>query len=508
MPEYEGKINCIYIDPPYNTGKEGWVYNDAVNDPRVLKWLGQVVGKEGEDLSRHDKWLCMMYPRLKLLHRLLASDGVIFISIDNNEQAALKILCDEIFGYANHITNICCVNNPKGRSDERYFATAHEYILAYKKTNALDLAGFVPDDVVTSRYNKVDNGRLYREIDLRKTGDNDTREDREKMYYPFFYNPQTQHLIVGELDEAAPLDYITIYPKKTPRIDGRWRWSLDLAKDEIHTLFARYMPTKKQWSVFEKDYLDTREHVKPTTVWNFKDVNSERGTELFIKYLGFNKDDFPNPKPIGTIKRLIGLVKSKNAIILDSFAGSGTTAQAVLALNTEDGGNRQFICIEMMDYAETVTAERVRRVISGYGEGKNSVAGTGGKFDYYTLGATLFNDDKNLNEDVGETTIRNYVAYSEHIPLSSQSSSTAQQISPYVLGITDTTLWVFYYNRDRITTLNIEFLGTLNINALQNEGKKRPNLFVIYADKCALSKDFLYEHGIRFKRIPRDITRF
>ena len=170
LPEYEGRIKCIYIDPPYNTGNENWVYNDNVNDPKIKKWLGQVVGKEAEDLTRHDKWLCMMYPRLKLLHQLLAEDGAIFISIDYREQANLKLICNEIFGVNNYITEIACINNPKGRSDDKYFATTHESIVVFRKTSKFEIGGFEPEENITKRYNKVDSlNRKYREIDLRKT---------------------------------------------------------------------------------------------------------------------------------------------------------------------------------------------------------------------------------------------------------------------------------------------------------------------------------------------------
>jgi adenine-specific DNA-methyltransferase len=133
LPELEGKVKCIYIDPPYNTGNEGWVYNDAVNDPKMKKWLGQVVGKEGEDLSRHDKWLCMMYPRLKLLHRLLADDGSIWISIDDNASGLLRPLMDEVFGIGNFVTTVIWEKADSPRNSARQFSTDHDYIFVYSK---------------------------------------------------------------------------------------------------------------------------------------------------------------------------------------------------------------------------------------------------------------------------------------------------------------------------------------------------------------------------------------
>lgn len=219
LPRYEGRVKCIYIDPPYNTGNEGWVYNDNVNDPKMKRWLGEVVGKDGEDLSRHDKWLCMMYPRLRLLQRLLADDGAIFISIDKNEVYSLKFICDEVFGSNNFITEIACVNKPSGRSDDKYIATAHESILLYRKSDSLKLGGFEPSEKITNRYSKADvNGDLYREEDLRKRGSHDERLDRPNLYYPFFYMPDTGDLIVGNNDDETPKGYLRIEPMKSANV--------------------------------------------------------------------------------------------------------------------------------------------------------------------------------------------------------------------------------------------------------------------------------------------------
>jgi adenine-specific DNA-methyltransferase len=246
LPYYEGKIKCIYIDPPYNTGNEGWVYNDNVNDPKIKRWLGKVVGKEAEDLTRHDKWLCMMYPRLKLLHKLLAPDGAIFVSIDDNEQASIKLLIDEIWGLGNFIAAVICVNNPKGRSDDKYIATAHETLLVYRKTINTKLSGFRPELKITKRYNKTDEeGKKYREIDLRKTGDSDLREDRPNMFYPFFYDEKSKKLLVDNLNLETPAGFIRILPMKSDILEGRWRWGIETAKEQIGKLIPKYMPAKQ-----------------------------------------------------------------------------------------------------------------------------------------------------------------------------------------------------------------------------------------------------------------------
>lgn len=493
LPQYEGKIRCIYIDPPYNTGNEGWVYNDNVNDPRIRKWLGQVVGSESEDLSRHDKWLCMMYPRLKLLHKLLAEDGVIFISLDYHEQPLLRMIMDEIFGSGNFVSEIACVNKPSGRSDDKYIATAHESIIIYRKSELLSLGGFAPEEKITKRYNKADSeGRLYREEDLRKRGTHDERTDRPNLFYPFFYNSSTNELIIGSNEDETPVGFIRIEPMKDKDVDGTWRWGKETAAEFISYIHPRYMPNKGQWSLFEWQYLDERGEVKPTTLWDFKDVNSERGTETFIKFLGFNKSDFPNPKPVGTIERIIRIATDKDSIILDSFAGSGTTAHAVLNMNKQDGGNRKFILIEMCDYAETITAERVRRVIDGYGDGKKAVEGTGGGFTFYELGEKLL-DSEYLNENVPLDKIRSYVYFTE-----TRQTVTDKEDEPHYLGSYLDTAYYFYYDKNAATTLDHTFLTTI---------KTKAESYVIYADRCILSEEELERYHITFKKIPRDITR-
>ena len=494
LPRYEGRIKCIYIDPPYNTGNEGWVYNDNVNDPKIKKWLGEVVGKEGEDLTRHDKWLCMMYPRLKLLQKLLADDGVIFVSLDFHEQPFMRLIMDEIFGASNYVSEIACVNKPSGRSDDKYIATAHESIIVYRKSPLLTLGGFEPEEKITKRYNKRDtDGRLYREEDLRKRGTHDERTDRPNLFYPFFFNQETGELIVGGNDEKTPDGFIRIEPMKSKDVQGTWRWGQDTANAQKTYIHPRYMPNKQQWSLFEWEYLDERGAAKPTTLWDFKDVNSERGTEVFIKYLGFKKEDFPNPKPVGTIQRILQIATAGDDIILDSFAGSGTTAHAVLNMNKADGGHRKFILVEMMDYADSITAERVKRVIKGYGEGKNAVEGTGGNFSFYDLGEPLLVGDC-LNEAVAPEKIREYIWFME----TKQPYAPPSGGNPYYLGKHNSTGYYFYYEPQRVTVLDYAFLSTITEKA---DGT------VIYADRCSISEDKLAKMGVTFKKIPRDISK-
>ena len=528
LPEFEGKVNCIYIDPPYNTGNEGWVYNDAVNDPKIKKWLGQVVGKEGEDLSRHDKWLCMMYPRLKLLHRLLANDGVIFVSIDDYEQATLKLCMDEIFGSKNFVAQIAAVTNLKGRNDKKHISACHEYILIYANNDFKSVGLPLTDEQKKAYCHSDEQGNLYALRDLRKRGGPDKREDRPNMFFPIYLSSQNGKL---SLENKSEND-IEILPLRGDGSDGRWRWGIERISAHIEWLHAKKTKKNGRWGIEHRIYLDPSIAIeatlegseededddeepierssKPKSIWIGGEFSTDSGKRA-VKAAVFNsKFDFP--KSVELIGRCIQMATAKNAIILDSFAGSGTTAHAVLKLNAQDGGNRRFILCEMMDYAETITAERVRRVMNGYGEVSKAVAGTGGAFDYYIVGVALFKEDKNLNEDVGEVAIRDYVTYTENIQPAAKCGQDvthiAQQVSRYALGVNDTALWLFYYERNRITTLNLDFLATLNIKSLLKNVGKRPEQFIIYADKCALDKDFLYEHGITFKRIPRDITRF
>lgn len=465
-----------------------------MDDPQIAAWIGKVVGNESEDMARHDKWLCMMYPRLKLLWRLMSHDGFIAISIDNTELFNLKAICDEIFGSNNFVTEISCVNNPKGRSDDKYVATAHEHILLYKK-DVVEFGQFEPEEKVTKRYREIDsNGDKFRAIDLRKTGDEDLRSDREDMFYPFFYNESTGELLLGNNEDPTPEGFIRIVPMKSPTIEGRWRWGKEEKSMQtgFDRLIARYMPKKNRWSIFEKDYLKDKEGVKPTTAWTYKDVNSERGTEQFVA-LGFEKTDFPNPKPIGTIQRILTMLNDKNAIILDSFAGSGTTAHAVLRENFLDKGNRKFILIEMMEYANSITAERVKRVISSNIVNEKAQNGTGGNFSYYELGDTLM-ENGIINENVSVDKIREYVYFMETkcqpIPINMNE--------PYLMGCHLVTAYYFYYDREHITTLNRDFLHTI---------KTPSDSYVIYADLCTLSDTELEKYHITFKKIPRDISK-
>lgn len=466
LPKYEGKIKCIYIDPPYNTGNENWVYNDNVNDPQIQRWLHQVVGKEGEDLSRHDKWLCMMYPRLKLLQRLLADDGVIFISIDVFEYAHLKCIMDEIFGIANFRNCIAVrrgIKNVQAQFEEvQALSLGHEYIYLYSKNTQAKLP------------------KLSKPLELAKAGKWDTfwrGTDRPTMRYRIF--------------DALPTS-------------GQWRWEENRTRKAMKNYeiyIAQYADKISIDDFFIEHLMATNEKL------DFVRKNENGVIQYYVppqtgKLLSDNWMDillsgsfagFDTEKNVLLIQRIIDWIVRPGEIILDSFAGSGTTAHAVLNMNKADGGNRKFICIEMMDYADTITAERVKRVINGYGEGKKTVDGTGGNFSYYELGEPLLVDDK-LNNAVSTEKIREYIYYME----TKQALPEAAADEPMLLGVYHGAAYYFNYEKDASTTLNAAFLKSI---------KTQAEAYVIYADTCVLSENKLQQFHITFKKIPRDIAR-
>ena len=356
---YLGAVKMIYIDPPYNTGKDVFAYFDQFDMDKEDYDEGMSRYDEDGNLNFasnsdsnprfHSAWCSMIYPCLLLSRNLLRDDGTIWISIDNHEIDNMLKICDEIFGASNRIGCIANINNPKGRSDEKNIATAHEYIVVYQKKCAV-LDGFQPEENVTKRYNKVDSkGKQYRHIDLRKTGDSDRREDRPKMFYYFYYNQSTGDFYPS-YDESCPNGYVQIMPLKDDGSYGRWRVGIDTAIERHDILEPTYMSVKKRWTIMEKDYMSDDLRVKATTAWTYKDVNSERGTEQFVD-LGFDKNIFPRPKPLGTIERALTLATHGDDIVLDFFSGSSTTAHAVMTMNAV-GGHRKFIMVQLPEPCE------------------------------------------------------------------------------------------------------------------------------------------------------------
>lgn len=496
LPEYEGRIDCIYIDPPYNTGNETWVYNDNVNDPRIKKWIKEIVGKEGDDLSRHDKWLCMMYPRLKLLHKLLKDEsGTIFISIDDNELANLKVIMDEIFGVHSFIEFFSWIKTSTPPSLARKSRKTTEYVLCYEKKK-------------TNRKYKAEEGDGG-DAPLLNTGNAvvELTFPKDSLFFKIddgLYSP-------GKYDRLTLNNEIEItdgYSDKDIKLSGEFKWTQETLNEEIANGTNFIIKSEK----FAIRYLRETDTFKAPTnllkekyftpLVDKKDAGVETNEGAKKEMLDiFGKHMFDYPKPSSLVEFFLKLMDNKNGIVLDSFAGSGTTAHAVLNLNKKDRGNRKFILIqidetnkkgEFINIAETITAERVKRVIKGYG----TTEGTGGSFDFYELGQPMFLEDGNLNELVGVEKIRQYIYYTEtKTPL----SETKNKDNKYFLDRYNDTAYYFHYEQDEVTTLDHAFLATMKTKAEQ---------YVIYADNCLLTKDFMTKHNIIFKKIPRDITRF
>ena len=489
LPEYEGRVKCIYIDPPYNPGNEKWVYNDNVNDPKIKKWLGEVVGKPGEDLSRHDKWLCMMYPRLKLLHKLLAEDGAVFISIDDNELANLKLLCDEIFGANNLVTNFIWERKKKPAFLSNQLGSITEYVLCYSK-EIKSLPAFTSSEFKTTEGKKYPLNNAGNGISILTFPEQSVQFHIDNS----IIEPQDMsggNIITKLLDKVVIVNGKNITPF---RLEGEWRYSqtrlneIISNKEELIISKIPFRPNHIKRGGDEKkihNFLSYRTY----------DINTNEDASANLQSI-FGQKAFDFSKPDNLLSFLIDLITDSESIILDSFAGSGTTAHAVLNLNKKDGGNRKFILVEMEDYAESITAERVRRVMRGYGEGKNATAGTGGAFDYYELGEPMFDEEKNLNENIGEEKIREYIYYTE---TKRHLERKRTEASKYLLDTHNATGYYFYYERDRLTTLGVDTLHIVTERAEQ---------YVIYADVCTLSKEDMAAKNIVFKKIPRDIKRF
>ena len=367
LPRYANRVKCIYIDPPYNTGNEAWVYNDNVNGPLMQKWLSENGPVDNEDLERHDKWLCMMWPRLHLLKELLAEDGVIFISIDDNEQHHLRMLMDEIFGAENFLANIIWEKIHSLKNDAKYFSDNHDFIQVYAKDKMSANIALLPR---TEKMNRVYKNPDDDPRGSWTSGDLVANQERTEGYYEVigptgksFNVPTGKHWAFSEEN------------LKTLMADNRIWFG---AKGDAFPRLKRFLSEVQQGR-------------KANTIWQHTDVGHNPEAVREVKAILHDREEqFTTPKPNRLLMQILRL-SSKDAIILDSFAGSGTTGHAVLELNKEDGADRKFILVECEDYADTTTAERVRRGINGVPNARNDSLreGLGGSFTYCTLGAPL-----------------------------------------------------------------------------------------------------------------------
>ncbi|MDI7267950.1 MAG: site-specific DNA-methyltransferase [Myxococcota bacterium] len=392
LPTHAARVKCIYIDPPYNTGNENWVYNDNLTQPQFKEWIGHVVGKEGEDGTRHDKWCCMMYPRLSLLREMLREDGAIFISIDDNEAHHLRALMDEVFGANNFVATIIWQKVYSPKSSARFFSESHDYVVVYAKNMQQWARNLLPrTEEQDARYKNPDN-------DPRgpwKPSDVSARNYYSKGRYPVTC-PDGRHL-----DGPPPGTYWRVSEDELKRLDADHRiwWGED----------GNNVPALKRF------LSEVQGGLVPQTIWTYGEVGHTQDAKKEYLEILAGTEVFTTPKPVALVKRIIGIATEADDIVLDSFAGSGTTGHAVLDLNREDGGNRRFVLVQMpydtkenekdkLNICERITAERLRRVIRGYtavrrsgknGEKKRKVEGLGGSFTYARLGKPLFGHYRN-----------------------------------------------------------------------------------------------------------------
>ncbi len=386
---YFGRVKMIYIDPPYNTGHD-FIYPDNYADPLgvYLQLTGQqdaegnLLTSNPETSGRyHSAWLSMMYPRLFLARQLLREDGVIFVSIDDHEVHNLRLLMNEVFGEENFIAQITIQSNPRGRQAERFVATVHEYVLIYARSAeqcVVQGATLTEDQVKEFKYQDED-GRKYRLLGLRQRGSASRREDRPHMFFPLYVDPSTRKVSVARSDQFS----VEVLPRKSTGEDGRWMWGKKTVGDNLDRVEARLISTRAEWDIFVCDYLVTDEGEKRKrkfkTIWNDKALNYQNGTRELKELFSTNQPLVDYPKPTHLLRQIAVMAGGDTGdIYLDFFAGSCTSAQAVLELNRENGGNRQFIMVQLPEPTpdgsparkagyETIAdigKERIRRVIA------------------------------------------------------------------------------------------------------------------------------------------------
>jgi len=505
LPTYVGKVKCIYIDPPYNTGNEGWCYNDKVRGPLIQEWLKNSANPvDKEDLERHDKWLCMMWPRLQLLRELLADDGVIFISIDDNEMHPLRLLMDEIFGKDNFLGQVSILVNPKGRGLKASdFAKTHEYLVSYQGVPRQTIIGKTKDDEkVEKEYPEFDEeGNRYRALELRNTHREYGRHNRSNLWYPFYVNNDL------DISLKSKRGYKAIYPIWNNGFEGCWTWEKNKSERDNHLIIAKKV--KEKIKIYRMSYptTDNGERVKQKikTIWTDSMFFTEQGKADLKEIIP--ECPFENPKPVELIKEVVSLFPAENLIVLDSFAGSGTTGQAVLTLNSIDGENRNFILAECEDYADKTSAERVRRVIKGVPNAKDEALkeGLGGSFTYCTLG-----DEVNIESLLKGNKLPDYESLARYVFYTATGKTLGKVAKPkknYFIGETEIYRIHLIYKPDKKflrsnkSALNAEMVDRI---AASNKYGKR---CLVFATAKYMGQRELTEQKIDFCQLPYAIHR-
>lgn len=483
MPQYIGQIQCIYIDPPYNTGNEKWRYNDKVNSPKMRLWLGKTVGKESEDLTRHDKWLCMMYPRLKLLRDLLSENGLIFISIDDNEYQNLKYICDEIFGASNFLTNFTW--RTEGNFDNQAkIKINHEYVLCFAK----NAEAFSHPKVIDPNINE--SSKLFRSEIRNTIVKNGPKNPVSEVHLPIGFPADFEKGTIKKRIGAWPhiIDDITVENYKTTKpvtLSSGWS-SKKILREYLNNNCNPVNDSRGQKTTFILTVNGAIENIKKreSTSHVVSSLQNMGSTQNMSNRLKEIEIDFDYPKPTTLIKYLISIVADKDCTILDSFAGSGTTGHAVLDLNKEDGGSRKFIMVEMEDsVAKNITAERIKRAIKRY----NYEDG----FEYCELTKPLFDENGQIEESCDFKQFATYIYFTE-----TQTNIDPAKISGNFIGEHEDTEYYLIYKENGVNTLNRAFLKRLH----KNDKKK-----VVYADRCTLGESTLEKNNVIFKQIPYEV---
>ncbi|MBN2267374.1 MAG: site-specific DNA-methyltransferase [Candidatus Babeliaceae bacterium] len=522
LPYYAGQVKCIYIDPPYNTGNEGWVYNDSVNSAEIREWLGKAVGKEAEDLSRHDKWLCMMYPRLQLLRLFLKQDGVILVSIDDFEAHMLRCLLDEIFGRNNFIAQL--VWDKTRKNDAKLFSVGHEYVLVYAKSLAFLRA-------IGTKWRESKPGAdkvlsFYAELLEKYGSDYETMEKELKQWYKELPKEEpakklSRHKHIDERGVWRDRDiswpggggprYDVIHPVtgKPCKVPERgWGFASPLAMEEqIQQGLVEFRKDEKD-PPFRKSYLEssdeTDEEAAGPQVMSSVIYKQAQVVAKFLRNMFDGERVFDNPKDHEVLARLIKYVTGPSDIILDSFAGSGSTGQAILQLNSS-GGNRRFLLAEMDGkICQEITARRLKKAIEGYSYKSQkghatTVRGLGGGFRYCALGAGVFDESGNIASKVSFCQLSAHVFFCE---TGSPAPNSKSHKSP-LLGVHNGKAIYLLYNgilKDKTpdggNVLTRQVLAELPLH----KGPK-----VIYGTSCRIGEDRLQREQITFKQIPYEI---
>ena len=473
LPHYAGQVKCIYIDPPYNTGNEGWIYNDNVNSAVMREWLGKTVGKEGETLDRHDRWLCMMYPRLAVLRQFLRDDGAIFVSLDDNEAGHFRLLMDEIFGAGNFVANILW--QKRTSPDARLLLSdAHEHIFCFAKNR---------EHLSFSKVPQTEKQRA-----TYKNPDNDSRGPWVSSDYSAQgFRPNQMYEITTPSGR-----------KVKPPTGSCWK--------NVEEVFLKLVSENRIW--FGKDgngvprrktFLLESEGVSPWTWWNNEDVGHSQEAKKEVQDLFESQSIFDTPKPVRLMQRILQIATNPDDLILDSFAGSGTIGHAVLNLNKQNGGNRKFILVEMESkIAHGITAERVRRVAQGYTNAKGEkVEGLGGGFRFCELGEQLFDESGKIRATVKFADLARHVYFTETgepIPRERVGKSP-------LLGVTASGVAVHLLYNGILKDKSVDG-GNVLTNATLALLPAHAGARVIYAAGCRLSAARRKRENITFKQTP------